>query len=146
MIIAVGSDHAGYEGDVPYKPALMHFVESLGHTVLDCGTNGTESVDYPDFADAVAVAIQEKQAECGILLCGTGIGVSIAANRHRGIRAAACATADMARLSREHNDANALCLGRRILELDQCRELIRIWLDTPFSGGERHCRRIRKMG
>jgi len=146
MIIAIGADHAGYEGDVPYKPELMRYVESLGHQVLDCGTNGPESVDYPDFADAVAKAILEKRAACGILLCGTGIGVSIAANRHHGIRAAACATADMARLSREHNDANVLCLGRRILELGQCKELITLWLDTPFSGGERHCRRIQKMG
>ncbi len=146
MIIAIGSDHAGYEGNVPYKPELMRYVESLGHQVLDCGTNGPESVDYTDFADAVAKAILEKRAASGILLCGTGIGVSIAANRHHGIRAAACATADMARLSREHNDANVLCLGRRILELGQCKELITLWLDTPFSGGERHCRRIQKMG
>ncbi len=146
MIIAIGSDHAGYEGEPPYKPELMRYVESLGHTVLDCGTKGPESVDYPDFADAVAQAILDKRAECGILLCGTGIGVGIAANRHRGIRAATCATADMARLSREHNDANVLCLGRRVLSLDECRKLIKTWLDSAFSGGERHCRRIQKMG
>ena len=146
MIIAVGSDHAGYEGDTPYKPEIIRHVESLDHTVLDCGTNGPESVDYPDFANAVSKAILEKRAQCGILLCGTGIGVSIAANRHRGIRAATCATPDMARLSREHNDANVLCLGRRILTLTQCIELINLWLDTPFSGGERHCRRVSKMG
>ena len=146
MIIAVGSDHAGYEGDTPYKPEIMRHIESLGHTVLDCGTNGPESVDYPDFADAVAKAILEKRAQCGILLCGTGIGVSIAANRYHGIRAATCATPDMARLSREHNDANVLCLGRRILTLQQCAEFITLWLDTPFSGGERHCRRVSKMG
>lgn len=146
MIIAVGSDHAGYEGDPPYKPEMMRYVESLGHTVLDCGTNGPESVDYPDFADALAQAIVEQRADCGILLCGTGIGVGIAANRHRGIRAATCATVDMARLSREHNDANVLCLGRRVLSLEQCLEMIKAWLETSFSGGERHCRRIQKMG
>lgn len=146
MIIAVGSDHAGYEGNTLYKPEIMRHVESLGHTVLDCGTNGPESVDYPDFADAVARAILNERAQCGILLCGTGIGVSIAANRHRGIRAATCTTPDMARLSREHNDANVLCLGRRILTLAQCTELINLWLDTPFNGGERHCRRVDKMG
>ena len=146
MIIAVGSDHAGYEGDTPYKPELIRFVESLGHTTVDCGTSGPESVDYPDFANAVATAILENRAACGILRCGTGIGMSIAANRHNGIRAAACATVDMARLSREHNDANILCLGRRILSLEACRELIEVWLDTPFRGGERHCRRVKKMG
>ena len=146
MIIAVGSDHAGYEGDIPYKPEIMRHVESLGHTVLDCGTNGPEPVDYPDHANAVAEAILAGHAQCGILLCGTGIGVSIAANRHRGIRAATCATPDMARLSREHNDANVLCLGRRILTLAQCTELINLWLDTPFSGDDRHCRRVDKMG
>jgi len=82
----------------------------------------------------------------GVLICGTGIGMGMTANRHKGIRAAVCATPDMARLSREHNDANILCMGKRILPLDQVLALIDIWLDTPFSGGERHCRRVQKMG
>ncbi len=145
MIIAVGSDHAGFEGDTPYKPALIQHLLSLGHETVDCGAFGPESVDYPDFANAVCKTILGGQAEAGILLCGTGIGISIAANRHHGIRAATCATADMARLSREHNDANIICLGRRILSLPQCLELVNIWLATPFAGGERHCRRIKKL-
>jgi len=146
MIVAIGSDHAGYEGAAPYKPELLRYAASLGHETLDCGADSEASVDYPDFANAVCEAILAGRAQRGILLCGTGIGMSIAANRHPGIRAAACATPDMARLSREHNDANVLCLGRRILTLPQCLELIKLWLDTTFSGGERHCRRIHKMG
>jgi ribose 5-phosphate isomerase B len=146
MIIAIGSDHAGFEGDIPYKPAIMKHVEELGHKTLDCGTNGNDSVDYPDYANAVCDALLNKRAQLGILMCGTGIGIGIAANRHKGIRAAVCATPDMARLSREHNDANILCLGRRVLALEQCFELIDLWLHTPFNGGERHCRRIQKMG
>lgn len=147
MIIAVGSDHAGYEGDPPqFKPAIMQYLQSLGHQVIDCGTSGAQSVDYPDFADAVCREVLAGRAEAGILICGTGIGMGIAANRHPGIRAAVCATRDMARLSREHNDANVLCFGKRILDLDEAVELLNIWLSTPFSGGERHCRRVQKMG
>ncbi len=147
MIIAIGSDHAGYEGDAPqFKPAVMEHLRALGHQVIDCGTSGTESVDYPDFADAVCRELLAGRADAGVLICGTGIGMGIAANRHPGIRAAVCATPDMARLSREHNDANVLCVGKRILPLDQVFELVDIWLSTPFSGGERHCRRVQKMG
>ncbi|MCC6697451.1 MAG: ribose 5-phosphate isomerase B [Candidatus Hydrogenedentes bacterium] len=147
MRIAVGSDHAGYEDPPPwYKPAIMEHLKSRGHEVIDCGTNGPESVDYPDFAGKVCQSILSGEAERGVLMCGTGIGVGIAANRYKGIRAATCATPDMARLSREHNNANVICLGRRILSLDKCIQLIDIWLDTPFSGGERHTRRVEKMG
>lgn len=147
MIIAVGSDHAGYEGDAPqYKPAIMEHLRAQGHQVIDCGTGGAESVDYPDFANAVCDAMLAGRAEVGVLICGTGIGMGMTANRHKGIRAAVCATPDMARLSREHNDANILCMGKRILPLDQVLALLDIWLDTPFSGGERHCRRVQKMG
>ncbi|MCC6488404.1 MAG: ribose 5-phosphate isomerase B [Candidatus Hydrogenedentes bacterium] len=147
MKIAVGSDHAGFEDPPPwYKPAIMDHLRSRGHEVIDCGTNGPESVDYPDFAGKVCQSILSGEAECGVLMCGTGIGVGIAANRYKGIRAATCATPDMARLSRDHNNANVICLGRRILSLDKCIRLIDIWLDTPFSGGERHVRRVAKMG
>ncbi len=147
MIIAVGSDHAGFEDPPPfYKPALLEHLAASGYETLDCGTCDGASVDYPDFADALCQAILEGRAERGVLLCGTGIGIGIAANRHRGIRAATCATPDMARLAREHNDANVICLGRRILTLPQCVELTDLFLTTPFSGGERHCRRIQKLG
>jgi len=146
MKIAIGSDHAGYEGDNPFKPELVKHLESLGHDVLDCGTAGPEPVDYPDYAQKVSEAVLRGAVDYGVLMCGTGIGMSIAANRNRGIRAAACATPDTARLAREHNDANVLCLGRRILSLKTCIELLDVFLNTPFSEGERHKRRVAKMG
>jgi len=147
MKIALGSDHAGFEDPGPhFKPALMAYLESLGHEVVDCGTNGPDSVDYPDFGQNVCDAILGGQAERGVLLCGTGIGISIAANRNRGIRAAVCCSEEMAQLAREHNDANVLCLGKRTTPLDQCKKLIDIWLATPFSGNERHQRRVDKLG
>jgi len=146
MILAVGCDHAGYEAPLPYMPAIIEYLESRGHEVVHVGTFGPESVDYPDFADKVCEEVLAGRAERGVLMCGTGIGVGIEANRHRGIRAAVCANPVMARLSREHNDANVICVGRRILSLEECKELLDIWLDTPFDGGERHCRRVGKMG
>ena len=147
MIIAVGSDHAGYEDPPPHvKPAFMQHLANLGHEVLDCGTDGPASVDYPDIAKAVSEAVLQGRAQTGILVCGTGIGMSITANRFPGIRAAVCATPEMVRLARSHNDANILCLGKRVLTIKQCEEFITLWLNTPFDGGERHARRVRKMG
>jgi ribose 5-phosphate isomerase B len=147
MKIAFGSDHAGYEDPGPhFKPALMAYLEELGHEVIDCGTDGADSVDYPDFGQAVSDAVLSGRAERGVLLCGTGIGISIAANRNPGIRAAVCCSEEMAHLAREHNDANVLCLGKRTTPLDQCKKLIEIWLATPFSGNERHQRRLDKLG
>jgi len=147
MKIAVGSDHAGFEEPEPFfKPALVAHVAALGHEVMDCGTDGPASVDYPDIAASVAQKVQDGEADRGILLCGTGIGVGITANRFKGVRAATCATAEMARLARDHNDANVLCIGRRILSLDECLAFIDIFLTTPFSNGERHQRRVAKMG
>lgn len=146
MVIAIGCDHAGYEGEAPFMPEIAKHLQAQGHTVVDCGTNGPESVDYPDFAQCVCDTILRGDAQAGVLLCGTGIGMSIAANRNPGIRAAVCANADMARLAREHNDANVICIGRRILSLAECNEHIDIFLSTPFSGGERHKRRVAKMG
>jgi len=146
MRIAVGSDHAGYEEPPPYyKPELMGYLEGKGYDVVDCGTDGPESVDYPDFAHSVAEKVGTGDAKLGLLICGTGIGVSIAANRHPGVRAAVVTTPEMARLSRQHNNANVLCLGRRLLTLDQCKELLDIWLETPFEEGERHRRRVDKL-
>jgi len=146
MIIALGSDHAGYEDPPPhYKPAIADHLRARGHEVLDCGTDGPDSVDYPDFAAAVTRAVLSGEAEAGVLLCGTGIGMSIAANRHPGIRAASVCSEATAELSRTHNNANVLCMGRRTLTLDQVLEYLDIWLDTPFSGGERHARRLCKL-
>jgi len=147
MKIAVGSDHAGYEEPGPlYKPEIMELLKSLGHEVVDCGTNGAESVDYPDFARRVSEAIIRGEAEMGVIICGTGMGIAMAANRFPGIRAAVCTSPQMARLAREHNDANVVALGRRVLTLDQCQEIVETFFATPFSGGERHKRRIKKMG
>jgi ribose 5-phosphate isomerase B len=147
MIIAVGSDHAGFEEPLPYyKPAIVEHLKSMGHDVIDCGTYGPGSVDYPDYADKVCDQLLDGAAEYGVLLCGTGIGIGIEANRHKGIRAAVCVTPEMAQLAREHNNANVITMGRRLLTLPQCFELMDLFLSTPFSGGERHQRRIEKMG
>lgn len=147
MRVAVGSDHAAYMEPKPYyKPEIVKHIEALGHEVVDCGTNGPDPVDYPDYAAKVCDVLLQGKADCGVLICGTGIGVGMAANRYRGIRAATCATPDMARLAREHNDANVLCIGRRMLSLEECLELVDIFLTTPFSQVERHKRRIEKLG
>lgn len=146
MKLAFGCDHAGYEEPAPYyAPELIAYLEELGHTVDHVGTYGPDSVDYPDFAAKVCEKILNQSADLGILLCGTGMGISIAANRHRGIRAAVCVTDEMARLARDHNNANILCLGRRISTLDECKRLIKRFLEAGFSGGERHLRRINKL-
>lgn len=147
MRIAFGCDHSGYEGAAGgYKDAVVAYLRELGHEVVDCGTYGPESVDYPDFANAVCDAVLSGRADEGILMCGTGLGMSMAANRHKGIRAAVCTNDVMVRLAREHNKANVLCLGRRILTLEECKELIDAWFREKFEGGERHLRRIAKMG
>jgi ribose 5-phosphate isomerase B len=147
MKIAFGCDHAGFEGPEPYyKPEIVKYLTDLGHEVLDCGTFGPESVDYPDYANAVCKAILKGNVEVGVLLCGTGLGIGMAANRHPGIRAATCTQDEMVRLARGHNDANVLCIGRRLLSLEDCFRLIDIFLNTPFDGGERHIRRVGKMG
>ncbi len=129
-----------------FKPEIVRYLREQGHTVVDCGTNSPESVDYPDLAQAVCDTLLAGEADAGILMCGTGIGMSIAANRNPGIRAAVCATPEMARLSREHNNANVLCFGKRILSLQESLKIIDVWLATPFSEGERHVRRVCKMG
>ncbi len=147
MIVAVGSDHAGFEPPEPlFKPAIIAHLKELGHEVLDCGTQSDASVDYPDFAAKVTTAIECGEADRGVLVCGTGIGISIAANRHPGIRAAVVKNEDMARLSRDHNDANVICFGRRIMTVEEALPLLDIWLEEPFSNGARHIRRIQKMG
>ena len=140
-VVAIGTDHGG----VDLKQVLKADLVELGYEVIDCGTNSPDSVDYPDFAQKVSEAVLNGQADLGILVCGTGIGIGIAANRNRGIRAATCTSPEMARLAREHNDANILCVGRRILTLPQCVELIDVFLKTPFSGQPRHQHRIDKM-
>ncbi len=138
--IAIASDHAGFE----VKEALKKLLLEAGYDVADLGTDDLESVDYPDFADAMAKALADGGAARGVLICGTGIGISIAANRHRHIRAARCCDATDARLAREHNDANVLVLGSRTSGPETASDCVRMFLDTGFEGG-RHQRRIDKM-
>jgi ribose 5-phosphate isomerase B len=140
-VVAIASDHAGYE----MKTALKEEISSLGYGVLDLGTDSPDSVDYPDFAHALSEAVTQGKAGRGVLVCGSGIGVSITANRHPGIRAALCHNAETARLSRQHNNANVLAMGERIIGVDVARECLRAFLETEFEGG-RHARRVAKMG
>ncbi len=143
--IAVGSDHAGYEGPSHYKPDLMAHLVVKGHEVINCGTDSGEAVDYPDVAERVCRKVLDGGADFGILVCGTGTGMCITANRMRGIRAAVCTSVLMARLSREHNHSNVLCLGRRILSIDECKTIVDAWLGEAESTLERHQRRVDKM-
>jgi ribose 5-phosphate isomerase B len=140
MKIAVGSDHRGFE----VKRRILSVLEKLGHEVVDVGPQSTESVDYPDFAFLVADAVAQHKAERGILICGTGIGMCIAANKVRGIRAAPCHDSITAEMSRRHNDANVLCLSADLLGEELIERMVRIWLETPFEGG-RHSRRVDKI-
>ena len=139
-IIALGCDHAGYD----MKEEVKSWLDDLGYQVQDLGTHGPESVDYPDYGKAVAEAVASGDAGCGILVCGTGIGISIAANRVIGARAALCRSGLEARLAREHNDANILALGARITGLEAARDCVNEFLNTPF-GGDRHARRVAKL-
>jgi len=138
--IAIASDHAGFELKNELKQDLM----DLGFTVLDLGADNLESVDYPDFGYALAGAMQEGKARRGVLVCGSGIGISIAANRHSDIRAALVHDALGARMSRLHNDANVICFGGRMVGPDVARDCLKIFLNTEFEGG-RHSRRVDKL-
>jgi|SRR5579884_3930003 len=140
MKIVVGSDHRGFEA----KQRLVESLRRQGHEVVDVGPNGRDSVDYPDFAFQVAQAVGEGRAERGILICGTGIGMCIAANKVKKVRAAPCHDAITAEMSRRHNDANVLCLSADLLGEDLIERMVRIWLTTDFEGG-RHARRVDKI-
>lgn len=135
--VAVAADHGGYE----LKCALVPELEALGFEVLDLGTNGPESVDYPHFADLLAAAIESGRARRGVLICGTGIGMSMAANRHRAIRCGLAHDVTTARLARQHNDANVLALGGRVLGTEIAKDCVRTFFTTEFEGG-RHARRV----
>lgn len=138
MRIAIGSDHAGFL----YKQALVEHLKASGHQVLDVGTHSLESTDYPLYAFKVAEAIQLGHADEGILICGTGIGMSIAANKVKGIRAGAAQSLFAAQAIKEHNDANILCVGSRINTLQEVQSFTDVYLKSHFQGGERHSRRI----
>lgn len=141
MKITIGSDH----GAVELKDAVKKVLAEFDVEVNDVGTFGSDSVDYPDIAEKVCAEVVSGESERGIVLCGTGIGISIAANKIRGIRCALCNDVFSAKMSREHNNANVLALGGRVLGVGTAGEIVRAWLTTDFSNGERHIRRIAKI-
>lgn len=138
--IAIGCDHAGFE----YKEVLKKTLEAKGHVVKDFGTYSTDSVDYPDFVHPVADAVEQKESDFGMLLCGSANGVAMTANKHQGIRAGLCWNAEVASLTRQHNNANILCIPARFLSLDEAKEIASVFLSTEFEGG-RHQGRIDKI-
>jgi ribose 5-phosphate isomerase B len=140
MKIGIGSDHAGFE----YKERIKPLLRELGHDVRDFGTHSTGPVDYPLYIRPVAEAVARGELERGIVLGGSGNGEAMMANRFRGVRCALCWNLETARLGREHNDANVLSLGQRMIPADLALEIVRIWLATPFAGG-RHLQRIQEM-
>lgn len=140
MNIALGSDHAGFA----YKEALKEMLVADGHAVIDVGTTSLESVDYPDYGTAAAHLVRDGQADAGVLVCGSGIGISIAANKVRSIRAANCTSVEMARLARMHNNANMVAVGERLVSIDLAKDIVRAFLSTDFEGG-RHERRVEKI-
>lgn len=141
VVFALASDHAG----IDLRGELQRALVSKGHEIIDLGTEGPGSVDYPDMAAKLVDAITEGRAELGVLICGTGIGIGIAANRHADIRAATCHDVTTARLARAHNDANVLCLGARIIGLEVALDCVDAFRETPFEGG-RHQHRVDQLG
>ena len=140
MRIAMAADHGGFA----LKETLKSYLVGLGHEVVDFGTNSAEMVDYPDFVGPAARAVAAGECDRGIVLCGTGLGAMLTANKVRGIRAVVCHECFSARMSRLHNDANVLCLGGRVHGVGLAQELVDLWLQTPFEGG-RHARRVDKI-
>lgn len=138
--IAIGADHAGFE----YKEDIKKVLRGMGWKVEDKGTYSLESVDYPDFAHPVATMVEDGKAAAGILVCGSGNGVCMAANKHKGIRAALCWTEELASLARQHNNANIICIPARFVPIATAEKMAEIFLDTAFEGG-RHERRVEKI-
>jgi len=139
--IAIGCDHAGVE----MKEEIKKFLLEMGYECQDFGTNSSESTDYPIYGRAVAESVASNECDKGIIICGTGIGISIAANKVPRVRAGACYNTDTARISREHNDTNVLGLGARITAIPMAIDIVNTWLETEFSQGERHIRRIKRI-
>ena len=138
--IAIGCDHAGF----PYKDAIVELLDKKGFTVLDFGTHSTDSVDYPDFVHPTANSIESGEADLGILLCGSGNGVSITANKHQNVRAALCWQREIAALARQHNNANMISLPVRFISESMALDMVTVFIETEFEGG-RHARRVGKM-
>jgi RpiB/LacA/LacB family sugar-phosphate isomerase len=141
MIIALGADHGGFH----LKKMLGEYLSNIGHTVNDLGTHSEDAVDYPDYARAVAQAIREKKAERGILICGSGVGAGVAANKFPGIRAAVCHDTFSAHQGVEDDNMNVLCLGARVVGPELAKDIVRTFLSASFSGAERHVRRLGKV-
>ncbi len=141
MLVAIACDHAGF----PLKDVVMEVVRGAGHTVIDLGTDSTRSVDYPDFARRLGEAIQEKRADRGVLLCGSGVGACIAANKMNGVYAGVCHDTYSAHQGVEHDDMNVLCLGARVIGPNVVRELVEAFLGATFSSEPRHVRRLEKV-
>jgi ribose 5-phosphate isomerase B len=140
MKVAIACDHAGYE----YKEAIKLQLASLGHEVKDFGTHTLDSMDYPDTTHPAADAVESKECELGILICGSANGVAMTANKHQGIRAAICWEPELSKLARTHNDANMVCLPARFISLETAKEIVAIFLSTSFEGG-RHANRVNKI-
>jgi ribose 5-phosphate isomerase B len=138
--VAIGADHAGFQ----YKERIAEFLKSKGIAYKDYGTYNADSADYPDFAHPVSSAVENEEAACGILICGSGNGVAITANKHHGIRAALCWLPELARLARQHNNANIICLPQRFASAEDSLQMTDIFLHTEFEGG-RHERRVNKI-
>lgn len=140
LLIAIGADHAGFD----MKEQLKQFFQQEGYSVHDFGTHSAESVDYPDFAHPVANAVESNEAALGVLVCGSGNGVAMAANKHKGIRAALCWNRELASMARKHNDANILCIPARYIDVEMAREISTAFLNDTFDGG-RHQNRVNKI-
>lgn len=140
MKIAIGCDHAGYE----YKEGIVKMLNKEGHEALDKGTHSTDSVDYPDFVHPVAKLVEDKKADFGILICGSGNGVAMSANKHQEIRAALCWKDELAKLARQHNNANIICIPARFVSKRLAYKMVRSFLTEKFEGG-RHLRRVKKI-
>lgn len=138
--VGIASDHAGYE----MKQYLISFLKEFVPEIKDFGTDSAESMDYPDIAHPLAIAVNEKSVDAGIALCGSGNGVCMTLNKHQTIRAALCWNEELAKLARLHNDANIICIPARFTDLDQAKKMIRVFLETPFEGG-RHKNRVNKI-
>ena len=138
--VAIGSDHAGFD----YKEGLKNWLTKNGYVVKDFGTYNTESADYPDFAHPVSTAVESKEFEVGVLVCGSANGVAITANKHQGIRAAICWNEELASLSRQHNDANVVCIPARFVEFETAEKILDRFLHASFEGG-RHAKRVGKI-
>lgn len=141
MVIAIANDHAGVE----LKNLIVKHLTLKGHKVVNFGTDTQESCDYPDFAKKVTSAVSSKNADFGILICGTGVGMSIVANKQQGIRASLCDNSFVAKLTRAHNDSNVLCLGARVIGVEVALDIVDSYISTPFSNEPKHVRRIGKL-